>query len=478
MSSPKQANPVYISGSSPEVCLLSNGRYSVMLTDSGGGYSALEEMDITRWREDGTCDCWGQYCYIRNLDDGRTWSAGRQPLGRNADEYEADLRPDRASIRRRDSDVETRYEVVVVPDADAEVRRVTLTNLGDRPRTLEVTSYAEVALNPRRADQAHPAFAKLFLETEYHASPPALLCRRRPRAHDQQPIWAIHVLASEVPGKVEYETDRARFLGRGRSTGNPAALDSGMALSETVGPVLDPVFSLRQTIRVEPGASASLAFTTAAPKDRVDALALAARFGSMETVDRVFAEATVMDVARRAELSLTPNEAALFQRLAARVLFAGPSLRSREAVARNRLGQPGLWPHAISGDLPIALVRIGADRNLELVREVMQAHAYWRRCGLVVDVVLLQDDGMGDELRGSLEDLVRSAPTAALADRPGGVFLRDASHISADDATLLEAAARLLLRGERRSPGSAAQPGHGSRSAVASPADTPAHTHG
>ena len=416
MSGPKRPNVVDGPGLSPEVCLLSNGRYSVMLTASGGGYSARDGMDITRWREDGTRDCWGQYCYVRNLDDGRAWSAGRQPLGRNADEYEADLRPDRAIIRRRDGDVETCYEVAVVPDADAEVRRVTLTNRGNRPRTLEVTSYAEVALNPRRADQAHPAFAKLFLETEYHASSPALLCRRRPRAHDQQPVWALQALASEVPGEVEYETDRARFLGRGRSTANPAAMDGGVALSGTVGPVLDPVFSLRQRIRVEPGASTVLAFTTAAPEDRVHALALAARFRSLETVDRVFEETTASDVARRAELGLRSGDAALFQRLAAPVLFASPSLRSRESVARNRLGQPGLWAHGISVDVPIALVRIGADRSLELVREILQAHAYWRRCGLVADLVLLQDHGTGDELRRRLEDLVQNAPTAELVD--------------------------------------------------------------
>jgi cyclic beta-1,2-glucan synthetase len=404
-------------------------------------------MDVTRWREDGTRDCWGQYCYVRDLDDGRAWSAGRQPLGRNADEYEADLRPDRAMIRRRDNDVETCYEVAVVPDADAEVRRVTLTNRGDRPRMLEVTSYAEVALNPRRADQAHPAFAKLFLETEYHASSPALFCRRRPRAQDQQAVWAVQVLASEVPGEVEYETDRARFLGRGRSTWNPAAMNVGVALSGTVGPVLDPVFSLRQRIRVQPGTSRALAFTTAVPEDRVQALALAARFGSLETVDRVFEETSASDAARRAELGLTPNDAALFQRLAAPILFANPSLRSRESVARNRLGQPGLWPHGISGDVPIALVRIGGDRNLQLVWEVLQAHAYWRHFGLVADLVLLQDDGTGDELRRQLKDQVQKAPTAELVDRPGGVFLRDASRMSADDTTLLEAAARILLRG-------------------------------
>ncbi len=447
MSAPKQPNLVNVSGSSPEVCLLSNGRYSVMLTASGGGYSTLDGMDVTRWREDQTRDCWGHYCYVRNLDDGRVWSAGRQPIGRNADEYESDLRSDRAIIRRRDNDVETSYEIAVVADADAEVRRITLTNSGERPRTLEVTSYAEVALNPRPADQAHPAFAKLFLETEYNVAPPALFCRRRPRAPDQQPVWALQVLASEAHEKVEYETDRARFLGRGRSTANPAAMDRGIALSGTIGPVLDPVFSLRQRIRVEPGTAAVLAFTTAAAKDRVQALELADRFGSLESVDGVFKETTASDAARRAELGLSPDDAALFQRLAASVVFSDPSLRSRESVSRNRLGQPGLWPYAVSGDLPIILVRIGAERNLELIRQLLLAHAYWRRYRLVTDLVLLHDGDAGGELRRQLEDLVHNASTADLVDRPGGVFIRDLSPMSADDATLLEAAARVVLRG-------------------------------
>ncbi|HEY1336291.1 MAG TPA: cyclic beta 1-2 glucan synthetase, partial [Bryobacteraceae bacterium] len=446
MSAPKRANLVDALGSLPEVCLLSNGRYTVMLTSSGGGYSTFEGMDITRWREDHTRDCWGQYCYIRNLDDGRVWSAGRLPMRRNADEYESDLRSDCAIIRRRDGDVETCYEVAVAHDADAEVRRVTLTNRDERPLTLEVTSYAELALNPRLADQAHPAFAKLFLETEYHASPPALLCSRRPRAHDQLPVWALHVLASKAPEKIEYETDRARFLGRGRSSANAAAMDCGVALSGTVGPVLDPVFSLRQRIRLEPGISSVLAFTTAAPKDRAQALALAARFGSLESVDGVFEETTSCDAARRAELGLTPDDAALFQRLAASVLFSSPSLRSRESVARNRLGQPGLWPYAISGDLPIILVRIGAERKLEVVRQTLQAHAYWRRCGLVSDLVVLHDDVTSDEVRRELQKLVRNGHAADLVDKPGGVFIRDASRMPEDDAILLEAAARIVFR--------------------------------
>ena len=203
--------------SPPNVCLLSNGRYSVMLTEAGSGYSTHDGLDVTRWREDATGDCWGQYCYIRDLDGGRAWSAGRQPLGADADHYEASLGSDRAVFRRRDADIETRYEVAVVADADAEVRRITLTNHGARARTLQVTSYVEVALNDRRGDQAHPAFAKLFLQTEYLPAPPTLLCRRRPRARGQKPIWALHVLAGP-------EGDLRRRGRRGRVRDRPGQI--------------------------------------------------------------------------------------------------------------------------------------------------------------------------------------------------------------------------------------------------------------
>jgi len=432
----------------PDVCLLSNGHYSVLLTESGSGYSVVDGMDVTRWREDTTRDCWGQYCYVRDLNDGRVWSVGRQPLGRNADEYETDLRPGRAALRRRDGEIETSYDVAVVPDANAEVRRVTLTNHGKRARTLEVTSYAEVALNPRRADQAHPAFAKLFLETEYFAPAAALLCRRRPRASDQRPVWALHVLAEPEDvshsafGDVQFETDRARFLGRGRSAANPVALETGEPLSGTSGPVLDPVFSLRRRVQLAPGASAVLAFTTATSESRDEGLLLASRFHDLDAVDRVLNEAVSNTSMQLPELTL--EDATLFHRLAAHVIFTSPHLRSRPSVMGNRIGQAGLWQHAISGDLPIVLLRVGENSTLELARQILKAREYWRHCGLIADIVVLNDGG--DSIRPRLEGLVKDGLLPELIDKPGGFFLRDLAALSAGGNTLLEAAARVILR--------------------------------
>ena len=260
--------------------LLSNGSYGVMITDAGAGASTWRDLDVTRWREDATRDCWGQFVYVRCPEDGRIWSIGHQPMPRAVDEYQVAFHADRAEFRRRDGDVETCWAICVARDHDAEVRLVTLVNHGGRARELDLTSYAEVCLNHRRADQGHPAFAKLFLETEFVPGPGALLARRRPRAADEKPVWAIHVTAADgsAGGAVEYETDRARFLGRGRTPANPAALDPGARLSGTTGPVLDPVFSLRRRVRLEPGGRARIAFVTGAADTREAATALAEHF--------------------------------------------------------------------------------------------------------------------------------------------------------------------------------------------------------
>ena len=429
----------------PEVALLSNGSYGVLITAAGAGVGTWRDLDVTRWREDATRDCWGQFCYVRDLGDGTAWSVGHQPLCRTADEYDFAFHADRAEFRRRDGAIETRLAVRVAPDHDAEVRLVTLINHGDRPRELDLTSYAEVCLNHRRADQAHPAFAKLFLETEFVPGPDALLARRRPRAADQKPIWAVHVSAADGP--VEYETDRARFLGRGRTPANPAALDRGARLSGTTGPVLDPVFSLRRGIRLAPGATASVAFVTGAAETREAALALAEHFRDLAVAERVDGRARVGDELQ--ELGLTPDDVALFNRLAGAVVFTGPALRVPDAVAANRQGQPGLWPHAISGDRPIVLARVGTAGDESLVRQLVQWHAYARRRGLDLDLVLL-DERPGDAAEQLKADL-QTGPAGPLLDKAGGVFVLAAGQVPADDAVLLKAAARVVLGGGRGS---------------------------
>src|SRR5207253_9106643 len=120
----------------------------------------------------------------------------------------------------------------------AEIRRVTLTNHDSQPHDLDLTSYAEVVLAPHAADLAHPAFGKLFLETEWVPDSQAILCRRRPRSPEQAPVWAVHVASGGAfeDGIPRFETDRAKFLGRGRTPADPAAMAFGAHLSDSTGP--------------------------------------------------------------------------------------------------------------------------------------------------------------------------------------------------------------------------------------------------
>ena len=437
--------------SPPLLALLSNGSYSVMITSAGAGYSAWRDLDVTRWREDVTRDCWGQFYYLRDLDDGSVWSVGDQPLLK-AEQPQFDFYADRAVFRRRDGEIETRCAICVAPAADAEIRAITLTNRSSHRRELELTSYAEVCLNDRRADRSHPAFAKLFLETEFDSSCGALLARRRPRSQKQTPLWAFHSSAASVSTAedVEYETDRARFLGRGRTSANPVALEKGARLSRTTGPVLDPVFSLRRRVRLEPGAESRIVFVTGASDRREAAIAIAQRFRDLGAIDQAFGSAKDRAQVELREFDLTPDDIALFNRLAASVIFTNSSLRDLDAVAANRLGQSRLWAHGISGDLPIVLVRV-ANGDEVLVREMLQWRKYTNRRGLKSDLVIL-DQRTGesvDRLRSELE----TALPAEIFNKAGGVFFLAADTIPRENAVLIAASARAVLGGGRKSLG-------------------------
>ncbi len=434
----------------PHTQFLSNGRYVTAVTNAGGGASQWHGLPVTRWRRDATRDADGQFIYLRDVRSGVVWSAAHQPTLREPDEYAVTFSADRATFRRRDEDVSTELDVAVSTEDDVEVRRVTVHNHGMRIRELDVTSYAEIVLAAEADDLAHPAFGKLFVETEYLPDSAALLCHRRPRAPGDSPTWAFHALSLDgrPQGSVEWETDRAQFLGRGRSPRHPQALD-GRALSGTTGVVLDPIVSLRQRIRVGPGATARLGFATGMAPDRETAEALARKYHDRSATARTFALAIAHADSGLHHLGVSADEALLFERLASRVLGSDGSLRaSPETLASNELGQAGLWAHAISGDLPILLVRVMGDEGAPLVRQVLRAQEYWRLKGLRADVVIVNEHPIGylDDVQAELAAVLNDGPWSAWQHRPGGAYLLRADRMGHAERVLLEAVARAVLR--------------------------------
>jgi cyclic beta-1,2-glucan synthetase len=425
---------------------LSNGRYTVVVTNAGGGSSSCRGLSVTRARRDPTRDPGSQLLYLRDARSGRTWSPTRQPLGRAADTELTTFSADKAAFFRRDGEISTLLEISVSPEDDAEVRRLTVKNHGDRAREIEVTSYAELVLALPADDFSHPAFGKLFVETEFVAQSGALLAHRRPRNPEDAPVWAVHAISQEgrVQDAVEWETDRARFLGRGRGPEDPQALD-GRALSGTTGVVLDPIVSLRRRLRLEPGAVARVAFATGVASSREEALALAQRYHDPSSAARAFALAFAHARNEQRHLGISGEEAVLFERLASRVLGVDVSLRSPSArLSRSTLGQAGLWPHGVSGDLPILLVRVVADDGHALARQVLQAQEQWRLKGLAADVVILNEHAVSylDEAQTRLTALLDNGPWREWKHRPGGAYLLRADRMSAAERDLLASVAR------------------------------------
>ena len=440
----------------PRTQFLSNGTYSVMLTTAGSGYSHCAENAVTRWREDVTRDNWGAFIYLRDVRSGMVWSAGYQPIRRRPQAYSVAFSEDKADFRRTDSGISTRMEVVVSAEDNAEVRRVSLTNHSSRAREIELTSYAEVVLNTPAADDAHQAFSNLFIETEFFGTENAILAHRRPRATEDRPIWGIHVVVveGETVGGTQYETDRGRFLGRGRTPSNPIAVMEDRPLSNTTGAVLDPVFSLRRRVRIQPGQTISCSFSTIVAHSREEAYALADKYHDPHIFEREQRLAWTKAQVEMSHLKIDAEEAHLFQRLAARIVYSDPSLRpTPHVLALNTKAQSSLWAHGISGDLPIIVVRINKAADLRTVKKLVRGHEYLHYKGLRSDLVILNDTPTSyvEPLHNDLQTIVRTAGLQALQDKPGGVYLRRADQIPEPDRILLHAVARIVIVAERGS---------------------------
>ncbi|PYM57202.1 MAG: hypothetical protein DMD79_20530, partial [Candidatus Rokuibacteriota bacterium] len=439
--------------STPRTQLLSNGRYTVMLTSAGSGYSQWAGLGITRWREDVTRDHWGTYLFLRDVQSGAVWSTGYQPTGVEPDAYRVTFSEDRAEFHRRDGAIATTLEVLVSPEDDAELRRVIVTNLGAQAREIELTSYAELALAPPAADAAHPAFSSLFVQTESVADLGALLATRRVRSAAEPSVWAAHIVVVEgqAGGGAQYETDRGRFLGRGRGIRTAMSVIDGRPLSNTAGSVLDPIFSLRRRVRLASGESVRLIFSTLVAASREAAVGLVDKYRDPATFERTITLAWTRAQVQLHHLGITADEAHLFQNLAGRILYSDPTLRpSADVLKRNTSGPSALWAHGISGDLPIVLVRIDEPEDRGIVRQLLRAHEYWRLKGLAVDLVILNEQAQSyiEELQTALEALVRTSQSAERHDQHethGTVFILRRDRLSAKDRDALQAVARTVL---------------------------------
>ncbi len=439
---------------SPDVQLLSNGRYHIMMTNSGGGYSRWKETAVTRWREDTTLDNWGSFCYIRDLDSNEFWSNTYQPTRKESSTYTTIFSQGRVEFRRRDDEIETYTEVIVSPEDDIEIRRIHLTNRSKTKRHLDLTSYAEVVLAMPMADASHPAFGNLFVQTELVPHQHAILCTRRPRSKDETPPWMFHLMKvnNRSDHVCSFETDRNSFIGRGHTLAHPGVMDTHDPLSGSQGSVLDPIVSIRHNVSLDQDETVVIDILTGIADTRGEGQYLIDKYQDRHLRDRAFELSWTHSQVVLRQINASEEDAELYGRLASAVIYMNPSLRASASVlTKNLRGQSALWSYSISGDLPIVLLQIADNSNITLVKQLIQAQAYWALKGLAADLVILNEDPSG--YRQVLQDQIQGLIAAGIGmnanDRQGRIFIRPVDQVSTEDLILLKAVARVIIADSR-----------------------------
>lgn len=432
----------------PRCHILSNGRYFLMMTDRGLGYSRREGVQLTRWRRDSLLGGYGFHVFLKCLQTNKVWSAAYEPLREEPDSYQVTFALDKITFTRVDDLLTTHTEIVVAPEDDVEIRRMTVANNSREDLVLEVTSYGELVLGDHLGDIAHPAFSSLFVKTEALPEEAILLASRRPRAQGQPSHWAFHTLVveGEVLGQLQYETSRGNFLGRNRTVHNPQALEK--PLGGSTGTVLDPIFSLRHRVRVPAEGAVTITWLFGYGENREQALALARKYRKGEMRLRAFEMAQSRSQIEANFLALTAERIALYQDLIPYFLFHNPlRVKHGHEIAQNRKGQPALWAYGISGDHPLVLVTVATREGIGPVREMLKAHEYWRMKGLTVDLVILNEDQSQyfQPLQELLQETVAVGYAKHWLDRPGGIFLRQARVMPGEDRQLLYAVAAVVI---------------------------------
>ncbi len=445
----------------PTVHVLSNGRYSVMLTPTGAGFSRWRDIAITRWRAFSSPEAFGSFIFVRDTKSGAAWSAAVQPTRADAALHRAVFCEHHAAFTHQGAGLTTTTEIVISSETDAEARRVTLTNSGRRAREIDLTSYAELVLAPFAADLAHPAFSKMFVVTDYLPELEVIIATRRRRSPGEAEIWAAHiaVVEGEQSAPVEIETDRARFIGRGNNITQAAMAEA--PLSGTTGTVLDPIFSIRRRVIVPPGGIARVTFWTMVADSSADLLDLVDRHRDAAAFERAATLAWTEAQVLLRHLGVTNSEASDFQKLAGFILRGDSRLRSTPArVLAGAGAQSGLWLHGISGDLPIVLFLIDDTQDIGQLKQVLAAHEYWRTRQLHVDLVILNERASSyvQDLHIAVETAVRSAqlrPRSETGSGPaqGSIYTLRADLISAESRALLLSSAKVVLVASRGSIG-------------------------
>jgi cyclic beta-1,2-glucan synthetase len=370
--------------------LLSNGRYTVALRANGAGVSRWHSFNVTRWRDDPLRDSYGTFFFVR--DDGAQELTSLTALpAPGADwRYRTRFLADQVQFDATGPGLQVRTTVLISPEDDTELRNITLHNSGEHTRTLELVSYFEPVLSNPKADEAHPAFANLFVASRWEPSWRALLLSRKPRLHGDAVVAAAHFLASADANvlSIDCMTDRRAFIGRNRTLANPALAAQPLTANGKQVNGLDPIACLRVRLSIAPGATARLSFATAADETIEALMPGIDRYMQPMHVERATRMAATLAQVRLRDLSIAPAQNLALQDLTTILTYTTPRVMSDRGLIDLRQ----IWRFGISGDKPIVLVYIHSMNGMGLINTLLRAQPWWGFGGVACDLVVLNSE--------------------------------------------------------------------------------------
>ncbi|WP_409069019.1 GH36-type glycosyl hydrolase domain-containing protein [Clostridium sp. FAM 1755] len=434
----------------PRVGLLSNGSYSLMISNRGGGYSKKEDTTIYRWREDLTSDSRGLFFYIKNINSNNYWSATYEPCKFEGEHYKAQFSSDKITFSREDGNIITETNITVSQEEDAEIRSINLKNNSNHDRVIEITSYCETTLANYNTDLVHPSFSNLFVKTEFSEEPFCILANRRKRSEMDISPWVIQTVAveGEQIGGFQYETSRIDFIGRGRNLYNPKAMDNETNLKNSIGPVLDPIISIRVRVKLKSKENCTIAYTTAFCHSKKEGIEIAEKYRNIDNIKTAFNLSWSHSNLEMKRLGIRSTAANMYQYIVSNILFINRNMKEREKYIKYiKSGQSNLWSYGISGDYPIVLVTLDKESGIDIIRQLLTAYRYWKLKNINVDLIIIntKESSYIETIEDSILNLINTLGLMHNVNKSAGIFLFNKSTMNEDTLNLLKAICRLYI---------------------------------
>ena len=438
----------------PEVSVLSNTNYMLLLNDRGNGFSRYKETQLNRYRKI-TEQNYGMFLYIKDLSNNKFWSNTYSPTYKKPEKYNVVFASDRITFSRLDYGIATKTEIIVTKEDNAEIRRITFKNQTDEDKYLELTTYNEVIISKNIDDITHRTFRNLFVNSEYDKANEAIIMCRKNSNKNTQDYYVNKLLIEDENHNISYETERDNFIGRGKNTDNPEALQK--KLSNTSGTNIDPIISLRSNIVVPKDKEVVVFFIAGFAKSREQINEILESYDNYSKINTAFNYATLANNINTKILGITGPDMRNYNMMLNYLYQTSRHFINNERkdiLTKNSMNQTNLWKYGITGDYPIILVEVYESESINLVKEVMKAFEFYKTRAIFTDVVIVnrEEDVYKPIVKREIEkEMFRMDTLYNFYETPGKIFVLDGNDVSYQEDILLNMVARLRFNTKKSS---------------------------